>query len=382
MKHKLVTLVLAVVVIVSLVIVGCAKPAPAPTPAPTPAPAPAPAPTPAPEKTWTLKFAYEQPPTAPLPTYGFEPWAKDVERVTKGRVKVETYPGNTLFNTRSDAVEAIKSRIADVGFMYAWAFAPQFDLIDVLSCPFMIPTGEVGSRATWAVYEKFPEVQAQWDDVKLLAAWTTQPYFFITKDKQIKTLEDFKGMKMRQTGGMATEMMKLLGGVPVAAPMPDSYENLHKGVIDGMSSNGEATLGFRLYEVVKYYTLVSTTCVTQELIMNKDAWNELPTDIQQEIMTVCGDNAAIRFGGNCFDRAWQELPAEVKKEGFEMITYTPPEEELNRWEEIAGKPLWNKWVADMEARGYSNAQEIQDEAIRLVEQYSQGKTDTWQDMFK
>lgn len=46
MKHKLVTLVLAMVVIVSIVVVGCAKPAPAPAPAPAPTPAPAPAPAP------------------------------------------------------------------------------------------------------------------------------------------------------------------------------------------------------------------------------------------------------------------------------------------------------------------------------------------------
>jgi len=48
MKNKLFTLVLAAVVIVSLVVVGCAKPAPAPAPSPAPAPAPSPAPTPAP----------------------------------------------------------------------------------------------------------------------------------------------------------------------------------------------------------------------------------------------------------------------------------------------------------------------------------------------
>ena len=134
-----------------------------------------PAPTLADEKIYTLKFHYEQPTTAPLPVYGFEPWAKAVEKATQGKVKIQVFPGNTLFTTKTDAVEAVKAGIADIAFMYAWAFSPQFDLIDAGSIPFLAPNAEVASRAIWALYEKFPELQAQWKDVKLLSAWSTQP---------------------------------------------------------------------------------------------------------------------------------------------------------------------------------------------------------------
>lgn len=334
------------------------------------------------EKTFTIKFHYEQPTTAPLPVYGFEPWAKAVEKATKGRVKVQIYPGDTLFKTKTDAIEAIKAGLADVAFLYAWSYSPQFDLTDATSVPFMVPNAEVSSRTTWALYQKFPEIQAQWKDVKVLAIWTTDPYIFITTKKQIKKLEDFKGMKMRMTGGMATEMMKLLGGVPMTIPMPQNYENLQKGVIDGMSAPAEAIAGFRLYEVVKYYTLVPSTCVSQQLIMNKGTWNKLPPDIQEAVMSVSGENAAIRMGGGCFDRAWANLPERVKSSGNEMITYKPPKEEVDRWVKIAGKPLWDDWVQKMEKAGHSNARKIQEEALRLVQEYSKGKTDMWREMFK
>lgn len=194
-------------------------------------------------------------------------------------------------------------------------------------------------------------------------------------------MEDFKGMKIRMTGGMAIDMMKLLGGVPVTVPMPDCYENLQKGVIDGMAAPGEAIAGFRLYEVVKYYTMVPTTCVSQQLIMNKKTWNSFPPDIQEAIMSVSGENGSIRFGGGCFDRAWTILPGMVKKAGKVMITYTPPEEEINRWIEKAGKPLWEVQIKRMEAAGYKNARKIQEEAIRLVKEYSKGKIDKWKEMF-
>jgi TRAP-type C4-dicarboxylate transport system substrate-binding protein len=333
------------------------------------------------EKTWTIRFHYEQPTTAPLPVYGFEPWAKDVEKATKGRVKVQIFPGDTLFKTKSDAVESVKLGIADVAFMYAWSFTPKFDLTDVLSVPFIVPNAEVAGRVTWALFQKFPEMQEQWKDVKVLTIWTTDPYVFITTKKQIKVLEDFKGMKMRVTAGMAVDMMKLLGGVPVTFPMPDSYLSLDKGVIDGMAAPGEAITGFRLYEIAKYYTMVPTTCVSQQLIMNKKTWNDFPPDIQEAIMSVSVESGAIRFGGGCFDRAWGLLPGTAKSAGKEMINYVPSKEEMNRWVERAGKPLWEAWIKKMESAGYPSARKIQEEAIRLVKEYSAGKTDQWRTMF-
>ena len=333
------------------------------------------------EKTWTIRFHYEQPTTAPLPTYGFEPWAKDVEKATKGRVKVQTFPGDTLFKTKADAVNAVKGGVADVAFIYAWAYSPQFDLTDVLGLPFIVPNSEVAGRATWSLFQKFPEMQEQWKDLKVLTIWTTDPYVFITTKKQIKVLDDFKGMKMRVTGGIATDMMKLLGGVPLLLPMPDTYLSLDKGVIDGMAAPGEAIMGFRLFEVAKYYTMVPTTCVSQQLIMNKNTWNSFPKDIQEAIMSVSGESGAIRFGGGCFDRAWEQVPQKAKEAQKGLVTYVPPKEEMNRWIEKAGKPLWETWIQKMEAAGYPNARKIQEEGIRLVKEYGAGKTDQWRTMF-
>ena len=65
-----------------------------------------------------------------------------------------------------------------------------------------------------------------------------------------------------------------------------------------------------------------------------------------------------------------------------MIKYSPRKEDVDRWIKIAGKPLWDEWVKKMEKRGHTSAQKIQDEAIRLVKKFSQGKTDMWREMFK
>ena len=100
------------------------------------------------------------------------------------------------------------------------------------------------------------------------------------------------------------------------------------------------------------------------------------------VVDVSGENGAIRMGGKCFDGAYDILDKRIKESGRKIIKYTPPKEEVDKWVKIAGKPVWDIWVKKMEKRGHKNAQKIMDEAIRLVKEYSKGKTDTWRDLFK
>lgn len=340
---------LAIVLIVAVILTGCA-------------------PTAAPKPTWTLKMAFEMGPLQLATTGGHKPWAEDVARVTNGRVKVELFPSATLFQVK-DSIDGIKSGLADVACFYGWIVPGQFDRLDVVQLPFMFTSAEAGGRSTWAVYNKFPEIQEQWKDVKVLAAWTTDPYVFITTKKQIKTMEDFNGMKMRMPGGVPSEMMKLLGGSPVALPMNATYENLQKGVIDGMAAPGEAILGFKHYEVAPNYTMVTSTPAHQELIMNKQVWESFPKDIQDAIWSVSGESQSIRYSRDGFDAAWKILPDTVKKAGFQMNTYTPPKAEVDKWKATV-KPLYEKWVADQKAKGVANAQAMVDYCLEMAAKYN------------
>ena len=71
----------------------------------------------------------------------------------------------------------------------------------------------------------------------------------------MKTLDEFKGLKFRVLGGPPTEMAKALGAVPTLIPMPDVYQSLDKGVVDGAAAPWEAVQAFRLYEVAKNFTI-------------------------------------------------------------------------------------------------------------------------------
>jgi len=300
------------------------------------------------------------------PVHALQPWVKDVEKATKGRVKITVYPSQTLAKA-VDMWNAVKTGIADIGWCFHGYWPGMTPLADVISLPGLpFTTAEQGSELAWKVYEKFPSVQEQFQDNKVLLLYTSNPYILMTTKKRVKTIEDMKGLKLRTPGGPPTDQMKFLGAVPMLFAMPDCYISLQKGVIDGMGAPWEAILAFKLYEVVKYYTEAPLPIAYFSISMNKNKWNNLPKDIQDAIMSVSGLKGAKFWGHNFFDICKQGTFDAAKKAGRDIDLYILPEAERARWVEVSAKPIWGKWINNMKAKGFQQAQEILDTAIKMA----------------
>jgi TRAP-type C4-dicarboxylate transport system substrate-binding protein len=362
-KRGILLLSLILLVVASLLIGSCAQPAPAPKPSPAPAPGPTPATKPAPI---VLKYADQNPEIGWEGAHAAVPWLKQIENATNGAVKVEGYFNQTLFKG-TDAWEALKSNQADFAWCFHGYWANMTTLADVMALPFLpIPSGEVGSAVFWNLYQKYPSMQKQFADNKVLITWTSAPYFLITKTKQVKTIDDIKGLKIRTTGGPPTEMMKALGGVPTPMGMPDVYLNIEKGVIDGALVPWEPIISFKFYEVVKYYTYAPfhVTYFTQAFSTKK--WDSLSADIKTQISSVSGLNGSKFWGKNMFDTAEQDVRAIVKEKKYDMFEYTPSADEMANWRKTGGEPLWEVWVKAREAEGYKEARDILNDAVNML----------------
>lgn len=346
MKSKWLSLLIALVVVISLVVVGCAKPAPA--------------------EVITLKYADQNPEGGWAIEQAAKPWLTAMEDATGGRVKFEPYYGQTLCKG-VDAWESVKSGVADFAWCFHGYWAGTTPVSDVLSLPFLpFKSAEQGSGIFWQLYEQYPSISEQYKDNHVMLTWMSSPYLLINSKREVKTLDDFAGLKLRVTGGPPTEMMKLLGVSPMMVGMPDTYVEIQKGVIDGMLLPWEALLTFRQYEVVKYYNYAPFYAVSFTQSMNLDTWNSLPPDIQQQLESVCGLKGSMHWGKNMFDTAAAEAHKRIAAEGYEMIEYTPTAEQQAEWTEIAGTPLWEEWVKNMEAAGHPEAQEIMDKTLDLI----------------
>lgn len=374
----------------SLILVGCAQPAPATVPSPAPSPAPAPAPTAVPKPSPTtapapvvkpieLRFAHQNPPTGRTTLKYLNPWAKKIEEATNGRVKITMYPAESLAKA-NESIEATKSGLTDITWTVLGYFPGRYQLAVAMTLPFLsltsgkvegkpYSTGAINSRIVQEIYEKLLEVQAEFKDVKVLFLHTSDPYFLVTTKKPVRNMNDLKGMKIRELGGYPSEMWRLLGASALLMPMPDVYDAAQKGVIDGTGQVWASMGTYRLYEVFKYWTDIATTVSVFEVIMNIDTWNSLPPEVQKAIMSVSGVYGA-EFAG---EQGWgsevkDDVFATMRKGGYKIEQVGLDPGELDKWKQIAGKPLWDKWVADMNAKGLAG-QKVLDEVLRLLNKY-------------
>jgi TRAP-type C4-dicarboxylate transport system substrate-binding protein len=225
-------------------------------------------------------------------------------------------------------------------------------------------TAEKGSEILWRLYETYPQIRDEFKENHILLLYTSNPYILITAKKPVRTLEDLKGMKIRMPKGPPLEQVKALGGIPALFPMPKNYDLLSSGIIDGMGAPWEAIHGYKLYEVVKYYTEVPFSAVFFSIAMNKKRWESLPPDIQKAIQSVSAMEGSKFWGKHFFDSARDAVHDQIKETtGKEIDYYVLPEAERSRWLEISGKPIWQDWTVRMKQQGYFVAPEILDTLV-------------------
>lgn len=211
-------------------------------------------------------------------------FCEEVKKRTNGRVEVAYHPGGTLLSPVK-MYDGVVTGIADMGFSHIQYTRGRFPVMEVFDLPLGFPSGWVDTQVATDFFNKFKP--KEWNDVHVLYVTTTGPLILETISKPVRTLEDLKGLKIRATGQLA-DIIKALGGVPVPLPMPDVYESLRRGVIDGVSVDLSTLKYWKFAEVTKFVTAYWQlgTGITFYYVMNKNKWNALPPDIQKIITEV------------------------------------------------------------------------------------------------
>ena len=139
-----------------------------------------------------------------------------------------------------------------------------------------------GGMALWMkIYDRFNLVPA--------AAGNTGVQMGGWFNKEINSLQDLKGLKMR-IPGLGGEVLKRAGGTPVNLPGSELYTSLQSGAIDATEWVGPYNdLAFGLYKAAKYYYYPGwhEPGSTLEAMINKDAFSKLPKDLQSIVLNAC-----------------------------------------------------------------------------------------------
>lgn len=215
--------------------------------------------------------------------------AKLITEMSGGRIDVKVYGAKELVPA-FEVFDAVSRGTAEMGHGAAYYWKGKSEAAQFFAAvPYGLTAQEMngwlyhgGGMALWEqIYDRFNLVPA--------AAGNTGVQMGGWFNKEINSLGDLKGLKMR-IPGLGGEVLKRAGGTPVNLPGGELYTSLQSGAIDATEWVGPYNdLAFGLYKAAKYYYYPGwhEPGTTLEAMINKEAFNKLPKDLQSIILNAC-----------------------------------------------------------------------------------------------
>jgi TRAP-type mannitol/chloroaromatic compound transport system substrate-binding protein len=216
-----------------------------------------------------------------------ENFAKKVEAMSAGRLKIKVFGAGQLVPA-FEVFDAVSQGTAEVGHgaAYYWTGKSKATAF-FTSIPFGLNAQEMNG---WLHYggglELWRELYSEFNLIPF-AGGNTGVQMAGWFNREINSMEDIKGLKMR-IPGLGGDVITRAGGVSVTISGGELYTAMQTGVIDALewvSPYNDIALGF--HQVAKYYYYPGwhEPGPTLELIINKDAFATLPEDLQAIVET-------------------------------------------------------------------------------------------------
>ena len=264
-------------------------------------------------------------------------FAREVERLSKGRIQATVYNASTLGNNqkmnmdvRSGAQEALEQ---PAGFA-----VPYVPILGVLDLPFLFTNLGVQTKVLMNKTAIDPFLQAQRKvGLEMVSIYSGGFKYFATKFP-LRTADDMKGRKLRviQSPELVAQI-KAFGAIGVPLPLGEVYTAIQQGVVEGVEAPIDVIEHMRFHEVAKYIASIQHGTLSTFIVVNKRWLDGMPKELQE----------AVRQAGRTTDAEalkiyskFQQNSLDVMKKGGAVYTEFPEAEKAKL--KAAGEKVWEE----------------------------------------
>ncbi|HEX5514554.1 MAG TPA: TRAP transporter substrate-binding protein [Gammaproteobacteria bacterium] len=208
-------------------------------------------------------------------------FAQEVEEKSGGRIKINVRPAAQLGGD-VEIIEQVQMNLVQIGIPPTATLGNFEPRLQILDLPFILPTYDTMVQVLDGAAGR--QILDTLDNHSMYGVnfWGAGFRNITNNTRPIKSTADLKGIRMRvMQAPILITQYKAWGAQPTAMAFTEVYNGLQQGVVHGQENPLANIATMRFYEVQKYMTLTNHAYHGYAAVVNKDAWNSLPKDLQQ-----------------------------------------------------------------------------------------------------
>ncbi len=215
-------------------------------------------------------------------------------KYSNNRIELVNYP-NAVLGAEPEMAESVKEGTLDM-----WVGDPTVGTtfckeLELFALPFLFRDydhwqkaldGEPGKKYAQLIEEK--------TGMKILGYWGGSDRNVISVSREVKTIDDLKGFKLRLAPSkLKTDVWKAIGTLPVTIAFGETYSAMASGLCDGMENEMPTLLANKLYEPARNLTLTGHEITVRPMFMNAELFNDLDKEAQDAILKAMAEITPI-----------------------------------------------------------------------------------------
>lgn len=297
---------------------------------------------------FTLKYATHTAANDDFDRLVTQPLFADIARATDGRVRIESHFSESLL--KHDVMwDGLAEGRADIGLVISSFFYDRTPLSNVMDLPTLPQSGSAAEHAgaMWRMYEKFPEMQAEYlaQGLRPLIFHSIgQEYLFTSKP--VAKLEDLRGIRLVSDSPLVVKQFNFFDTADIYQAQLYEIFNMTAEEAFGFIAPADTVVIWNLAQSVPYVTQAPLSTTYIVIAVSEKQWQALPVAVKEQVMDACGEAGSRKYSTAYADY----FAAQLRKvnSGLTFIDLTP--EERQRWVDL-NQPLVDEWLAEAETFG-------------------------------
>lgn len=210
-----------------------------------------------------------------------------VEGLLPGRVEVQIFPSGQFCGSERECIEGMQSGVLEVHQTTVGGLAALYGRVQVLDLPYSFRDDAVAECVLDGpiILEMGQVILADGLGLRLMAIGNTGGWrSFGTTRRRIQSVDDLAGMRIRTLpSALEQQMVRDLGGSPMALPWSEVYGALSAGLLDGIKNSAQDIVGMKLNDHVKHLFVDRHSYMAAMWWFSEAQWQRLPPDVQAAV---------------------------------------------------------------------------------------------------